>query len=141
MKLFSEDKAIVLLRYSLGVTFVWFGILKLFNVSPVLEVIKLAMPPVFAESQLFFFLLSLFEILIGVAFFMKRLTKLAAVAMILYLLVATFSVLFTQGFSPRFPLLSFAGEFVMKNFVLMAAGLVLLTHSVDKKVEEKKQNE
>lgn len=140
MPFLSQDRAIRILQYSLGVTFVWFGILKLFNSSPVLPIIKAAMPPVVAESQLFFFLLSLLEIVIGVGFLANRFVKIVAIIMIAHLLVATTSVLFTQGFDPRFPVLSLPGEFVMKNLVLMSAGLVLLSHhSVHKSKEEKKE--
>ncbi len=40
--------------------------------------------------------------------------------MIAHLFVATASVLISQGFDPQFPILSLAGEFVLKNLVLIA---------------------
>ena len=65
------------------------------------------------------------EILLGVAFLANRFVRLASIVMIVHLLIATISVLITQGFDPRFPILSLSGEFVVKNLVLMAAALVL----------------
>jgi uncharacterized membrane protein YkgB len=122
----SHERTIIFLRWALGATFLWFGVLKLFNASPVLEIIKNALPPVLGESQLFMLALSFAEIMIGVAFLANRLVKVAAIVMIIHLTIATIAVLFTQGFEPRFPVLSLAGEFVVKNLVLIAAGLILL---------------
>ena len=123
----SHETAFTLLKYALGVTFLWFGILKLFAVSPVQGIITAALPSVLGESELFFFALSLLEILIGMGFFLKRTVKLAATVMIGHVIVATISVLVTQGFAPRFPILSLPGEFVIKNLVLIASGILLVT--------------
>lgn len=140
MNLLPEHKAVRILQYTLGITFLWFGILKLFNASPVLNIIKLAIPPFLSDSQIFFFLLSLLEIAIGTAFLANRFVKIAAIVMIIHLLIASSSVLITQGFDPRFPVLSLEGEFVVKNLVLMAAGLVLIAHpSYAKRTEAKKE--
>lgn len=134
-----ENTSMTVLRLSLAITFLWFGILKLFNVSPAIKIIQLAMPAQLVHSQLFFFLLSALEICIGIAFFMPRLARFAAVVMILHLFIATISVLFTQGFDPRFPVLSLPGEFVVKNFVLIGAGLVIITHRSE--VSKQKKDE
>lgn len=135
---FLHNRALLILRWSLGITFCWFGVLKLFAVSPVQSIMVAALPPVFAESQLFLFLIAFLEILIGIAFFANKAIKLATIVMIGYLLLTTIAVLVTQGFSPRFPVLSLAGEFAVKNLVLMAGGLILIT---EKEVKEKQKPE
>jgi uncharacterized membrane protein YkgB len=122
----SYDRVVTLFRLSLGITFLWFGMLKMFNVSPILNIIKVALPPFLGESQFFLFILSLVEVLIGIAFLANRYVKIASIVMIIHLAIASLAVLFTQGFDPRFPLLSLAGEFVVKNLVLMTAGLFLV---------------
>ncbi len=132
----SHKLALSLLRYSLGIVFFWFGILKLFNASPVIEIIERALPPMLGESELFMFSLAFVEMLIGIAFLANRFVKLAAFVMIGHLLVATGSVLITQGFTPRFPVLSFAGEFVVKNIVLIAAGVILIAEKNEKTSEK-----
>ncbi len=132
MNLFSRDNALTLLRWSLGITFLWFGVLKLFNVSPVLPMIREALPAFLASSNLFMFSLAILEIVIGVLFLIKKFVKLTAIIMILHLAVATGSVLITHGFNPWFPVLSLAGEFVVKNLVLMAAGFVLLVEQSER---------
>jgi uncharacterized membrane protein YphA (DoxX/SURF4 family) len=137
----SLSRALTYIRFSLGVTFLWFGVLKLFNASPVLDIIRKAMPTPLAESQIFMFALALLEILIGLAFLTHKFVKLASIIMIGHLLVATASVLITQGFSPRFPILSLAGEFVVKNLVLIAAGLALFTQKSDEPSHKTKETQ
>lgn len=119
-------RAIMFLRYALGITFLWFGILKLFNASPAILLIKTALP-IIVDMPIFFLTLALLEIVLGVAFITNRLVKIAAVVMIGHLLIASITVLFTQGFNPWFPILSLEGEFVVKNLVLIAAGFVLFS--------------
>lgn len=125
-KYVHEDQTILLLRLSLSLTFIWFGALKLFGVSPVSELIKSAMPAGVGSNELFFLVLSIMEIVIGVGLLIKPLVKLFSVILIGHLIVATLSVLVTQGFSPAFPILTFPGEFVAKNLVLITAALVLI---------------
>lgn len=123
-----HERSLVLMRFALGIVFIWFGVLKLFSVSAVQGMIRLALPAFLSQSQPFWLALSLLEIFIGVGFFLPRLVKLTSVVMLGHLLIATITVLLTQGFSPRFPVLSLEGEFVIKNLVLMTSGLVLLAH-------------
>ncbi len=125
------------LRIALGITFVWFGVLKLFNASPATEMIIHSMEPVFKANNLFFFALSILEISIGVLLLMNRFVKPVSVVMMGHLTVATLLVLVTQGFSPRFPILSLEGEFVVKNLVLIAAGLSLFFEKKETDIQEK----
>ena len=136
---FFHTRSVMLLRLALGVTFFWFGILKLFNVSPMQEVIAKAFP-VIGESQFLLFLFALVEILLGVAFLANRFVRIAASLMIIWLLIVTLAVLVTQGFEPRFPVLSLVGEDVLKNLVFIAAGLVLLSEGKNKAVEGGKKD-
>jgi putative oxidoreductase len=133
MNILSQEKAFTLLRWSLGFTFFWFGILKLFNSSPVFLIIKNAVPESVGNSAIFYLMLGIIEIVIGLGFLANRYVRPIIILMILHLFGATLSVLFTQGFQPYFPVLSLPGEFVVKNLVLMAAGLVLFTQKIEKK--------
>jgi uncharacterized membrane protein YphA (DoxX/SURF4 family) len=121
----------MLLRVTLGVVFLWMGILKLFNVSPVQNALSNAIPAL-GESQLLLFSAAFFEILIGAAFLSNKFVKAAAIVMAIHTFVITFAVLFTQGFAPRFPVLSLVGEHAVKNFVLIAAALTLLSEKDEK---------
>lgn len=123
--------ALTFLRVSLGIIFVWMGILKIFNVSPVQDSLINAFPSL-GESQLLLFCVGFFEILVGAAFLANKFVKIAAIVMCIQLLFVTAAVLFTQGFAPRFPVLSLIGEHVLKNLALIAAGLVLIAEKEEK---------
>lgn len=125
MKVF-HNRSVMFLRISLGIVFVWMGVLKLFNVSPVQEILANAIPGL-GESQLLLFAAAFFEILIGAAFLANKFVKIAAIVMAIHVLISTLAVLATQGFAPRFPVLSLAGEHALKNLVFIAAALVLLS--------------
>ncbi len=138
---FLHTRALLLLRVSMGIGFFWFGILKLFNVSPVLEIIENTFPPVLGHSQIFLLVIALIEILIGLSFLSNRFVKLASSVMIVSLLFISIPIFISFGFEPRFPILSLAGELVLKNFVLMAAGLVLIAKKSEiPQFEERKKD-
>lgn len=124
---FLHKRSLLLLRISLGVTFLWFGVLKLFNVSPVLEIIRASFPNGIGESQLFIFLIAFIEILIGATYLSNRYVKLASIVMIISLIIVSTASCLSSCFDPRFPILSLIGESLIKNLVLMAAGLVLIS--------------
>jgi putative oxidoreductase len=137
----THERVLVVLRWSLGLVFLWFGILKLFNTSASLDLFKASLPPVFGESQLYYFSIALLEIIIGGALIAHKVVKFVVIVMILHLIGETIFVFATQAFDPRFPVLSLAGELVLKNFVLIAAGLLLLVEREKREEKEKPKPE
>lgn len=123
---FAQKYSFDLLRFSLAITLIWFGVLKIIDASPVETIVFEAMPPFIATFPWFFLLLGIGEAVIGIGLVMRRLVPYASLLLILHLVIATLSVLITQGFSPTFPLLTLEGEFVVKNAVLIAGAFVLL---------------
>lgn len=115
-----------LLRVSLGVVFIWFGALKVTNATPVAALVAGTMP--WVDPAWFVPLLGAIEVVVGVALIAGR--RLTAVSCILVAhLAATFLVLLMQpqvAFQHGNPLLlTTEGEFVVKNVVLISAGIVL----------------
>lgn len=125
MKSKTEKISLRLLKYAFALIFIWFGVLKLISSSPALFMIEQALPFNLGKSSLVMLFIAVFEILIGVGLLFDRFLRLAAFLMMAHLLVATLSVLITQGFAPAFPALSLAGEFVIKNLALMAGGMII----------------
>jgi uncharacterized membrane protein YkgB len=116
-----------LLRASLAAVFFWFGVLKLTNVSPVVEMLNETMP-LLARSP-FIEMLGLAEMMISVGLVIDRFKNQAATLMIVHLL-CTLGVLVLAPslvFAPSFPVLTIQGEFLVKNLVLIAAGLVVIS--------------
>src|SRR5918994_3858739 len=115
----------LLLRLSLGIVFVWFGLLKAFSASAVGGLVATTVP---FESSWFVPVLGVVEVVIGLAFVTGRLMR-AMLPLFVLQLAGTFLVLIVLpevAFENDNPLmLSIVGEFVVKNLVLLSAGLVV----------------
>jgi putative oxidoreductase len=122
--------SVPLLRVSLGVVFIWFGALKFTNSTPVAELVANTVP--FLPARWFVPALGAFEVALGLALLVGRWLGIVALLMVGHL-SGTLLVLVTQphvAFKDGNPLmLTMTGEFVVKNLVLMAAGLVLAAAS------------
>ncbi len=117
---------IPVLRWALAVTFIWFGALKLFDVSPVSDLV--AATVYFLDPAWFVPALGVVEILVGLGLLLRVWLRLVLAVMSLQL-VGTFLVFFLlpdvafQGGNPL--LLTTEGEFVVKNTVLLGAAMVV----------------
>jgi putative oxidoreductase len=122
----ARPRATFLLRLSLAAVFFWFGVLKLADVSPVTELLRGSLP--FLARSPFIELLGVAEMIIAAGLVVDRLSKQAAVLMVLHLICTLGVVLISPSlvFAPRFPVLTMQGEFLAKNLVFIAAGLVVL---------------
>jgi putative oxidoreductase len=115
-----------LLQGSLGAVYLWFGALKLTDHSPVHALLQAAYGSL--VTQPLYVALALFEIALGLVLLTGTLRRWAALAAIFHLL-GTFSILAVApvlAFAPAFPALTMAGEFIVKNVVLIAAAGALL---------------
>lgn len=114
-----------MLRLSLALVFFWFGALKIMDVSPVMQLLQNSFP--FLAASPYIELLGLTEIFIAVGLMTDRLLSQTIWLMTLHLLgtLAVVAVAPRVIFAPAFPVLTMEGEFVAKNFVLIAAGLVV----------------
>ena len=115
----------LLLRLSLGTVFVWFGLLKVLSASAVGGLVATTVP---FESSWFVPVLGVVEVVIGLAFVTGRFMRAMLPLFVLHL-AGTFLVLIVLpevAFENDNPLmLSIVGEFVVKNLVLLSAGLVV----------------
>jgi uncharacterized membrane protein YkgB len=114
-----------LLRYSLGLTFIWFGLLKPLGMSPAAELVAntvYVVPP-----ELFVPILGWWEVLIGLCLLYRPLIRLG-VLLLFVQMPGTFLPLVllpeaTWTAAPYAPTLE--GQYIMKNLVLIAAALVV----------------
>mgnify|MGYP000458344350 CR=1 FL=1 len=114
-----------LLRLSLALIYTWFGVLKLFGLSPADALV--ARTVTFIPFEVFFPLLGVWETAIGLGFLFPRTTPIALVLMALQMpgtflpLLMAPDVVFT-----RFPIgLTLEGQYIVKNLVLIAAGIAV----------------
>jgi uncharacterized membrane protein YkgB len=115
-----------LLRISLGVVFLWFGLLKLFDVSPVSGLV--ANTIYWFDPDIVVPALGAFEVFVGACLVAGRLMRIALPLLVLQM-AGTFMVLVLLpdvAFRDGNPfLLTVEGEFVVKNLVLLSAALVI----------------
>lgn len=120
-----RDLAYKALKWSLAIVFIWFGLLKLFGVSPVADLVFAATP--FLRGLPYgFTLLAFFEVAVGVGVLVRRTASVSAALIIVHLVIASVAVLVhPMAWDHRFPLLSVEGEFVVKNAVLVTAAWLI----------------
>ncbi|TSC89286.1 MAG: hypothetical protein G01um10143_667 [Parcubacteria group bacterium Gr01-1014_3] len=125
--------AVPILRVCLGIVFLWFGLLKVFGVSPVVGLIQETY--YFFPTKEFILILGIWEAAVGLGLIFN--IALRATLALLWLQMAgtlfTFILkpaMFFSGYNPL--LLTVEGEFVIKNLVLISAGLVIGGYGVKK---------
>jgi uncharacterized membrane protein YkgB len=120
--------AVPLLRISLGIVFVWFGMLKILDLSPVSGLV--AKTVYWVDPDLVVPGLGVLEVTVGVLLLFGRALRLAILLLVAQMAgtFLTFLVLPNVTFRHGNPLLlTVEGEFVVKNLVLLSAALVVGT--------------
>ncbi len=124
-------KGILLLRISIGIIFLWFGVLKFFpGLSPAeslaINTIKLLSLGLLSE-QFIIFGLAAWESLIGLGLVFNKFMRITL--LLLYLqMIGTLSpiFLFPAEVFTQFPYaLTLEGQYIFKNMVVISAGIVL----------------
>jgi len=115
----------LVLRISLALVFIWFGALKPLGISPAEELVKRTvywLPP-----ELFLPVLGFWEVAIGVCLLYRPLIRAAVLLLFLQMpgtmlpLILLPDVCFTN-----FPFgLTLEGQYIIKNLILISAGLVI----------------
>ncbi|HEY3247818.1 MAG TPA: DoxX family membrane protein [bacterium] len=121
-----REHGVLILRIALGIVFIWFGALKIIGRSPVGDLV--AHTVYWVDPSWFVPLLGMWEVVVGVGLLVG-----VALRLVLFLfwlqMAGTFLVLLLRpdlAFQQGNPLLlTTTGEFVIKNLVLIAAGLVV----------------
>jgi putative oxidoreductase len=116
-----------MLRVTLAFVFVWFGALKIFDVSPAADLVAKSLP--FMPARAAVLLMGLVELAVGLALLSGWAIRVALVIFFAQM-VGTLLMLVLQpgvSFEDGNPLqLSLTGEFIVKNLVLITAGLVIV---------------
>lgn len=125
--------AVPTLRVCLGVVFFWFGLLKVFGVSPVVGLIQETY--YFLPTEELVLILGIWETLIGLGLLFNVALRVTLALLWFQLAGTLFAAIlapsvFFGGFNPF--LLTMEGEFIVKNLVLISAGLVIGGYGVKK---------
>ncbi|MDX1691982.1 MAG: DoxX family protein [Acidimicrobiia bacterium] len=126
IRAFLKRWSLPVLRWSLGIVFVWFGALKIFGVTPVTDLV--ADTVYWFDPDWVVPALGVFEVLVGVGL-VTGLAPRIVLGLLVLQLAGTFLVFVVQpdvAFEDGNPLLlTVEGEFVAKNLVLIAAAFVI----------------
>lgn len=125
-----EKYGVNLLRISLGIVFIWFGILKPLGLSPAEQLaddLVAAAGWWIPGNELFYPTLAIVEVAIGVLFLFKRTLRIA-IFLLMIQMPLTMMPLFilpnaTWSIFPIAPTLE--GQYIIKNLVLISAALVI----------------
>ena len=119
-----------ILRFGLGVIFVWFGALKLFpGLSPAEELVRNTI--YFFDPDFFLPILAIWEVLIGVGFliglFTNRFQRLTILLLFLQMPGTALPLVILPEVSwTSFPFgLTLEGQYIIKNLALIGSALVL----------------
>ena len=115
----------LLLRYSLAITFIWFGLLKPLGLSPAEDLV--AKTAFWFSPDWFVPVLGWWEVAIGVLLLSRRTVRLALLLLVLQIpgtflpLVLLPDITFTA-----FPYgLTLEGQYIIKNLILIAAAIAV----------------
>lgn len=115
----------VFLRISLGIIFVWFGLLKVFGQSPVNDLV--ARTVYWFDPKVFIPILGWWEAAIGACFLLPPMIRIGIFLLFLQI-GGTFLplVILPQVCFQKFPfVLTMEGQYIVKNLLIISAALVI----------------
>lgn len=128
---FFRTVSVPFARFGLFVVFFWFGLLKVYGLSPASELVEQLFSQTipFMPFETFMILFGLFECLIGVLFLIKGLERLVLPLLLLHM-VTTFMPLFalSQVTWSGFMVPTLEGQYIIKNLAIIAAAIGIAAH-------------
>ncbi len=127
---FMQRWGTLALRVSMGIIFIWFGILKPLGVSPAEPLVLATVDwmPLF-EPKTWLHIIGWWEVAIGVLFLFRRTLRIA-IGLMAMQMVGTFlpliilpDVTFQSGLIPFGPTME--GQYIIKNLLIISAALVI----------------
>jgi uncharacterized membrane protein YkgB len=128
---FFRRVSIPLARFGLFVIFFYFGLLKVLGLSPagplVADLLARTIP--FISPSVFILLFGMFEMLIGILFFIKGMERIVIPLLFLHML-ATFLplILLPEVTWLKWGVPSLEGQYIIKNLALIAAAVGIAAH-------------
>lgn len=133
------EKTITLIRISIGIIFLWYGMLKFFpSLSPAEELATKTMDMLLfglIEHTISIKLLALWEVLVGIGFILGVYTRYVVVLFLVHM-ICTFTplVLLPEVSFTHAPYaFTIVGQYIVKNIVFVLAGILIYQNEVYKK--------
>jgi len=118
-------------RWAIFIVYVWFGLLKVFGLSPagplVTSLIQNTLP--FITPGTFIVLFGLFEILIGVLFVVKGLERLVMPLLLIHLITTLLPLFILPAITWSGILVpTMEGQYIIKNVLIIATAMGIASH-------------
>ena len=136
------NSTIKLIRFSLGIIFLWYGMLKFFpTFSPAEELATRTIDIMFfglINPLLSIKLLAILEISIGIGFLLGFYTRVVTVVFIGHM-ICTFAPLFLLpelSFTHAPYAFTLVGQYIVKNIVFILAGILIYQNEIEAKISK-----
>lgn len=113
-------------RFSLFLVFFWFGILKVFHISPASPLAKalIAKTVGIQHFDTLFLILALLECLIGILFLFPKATRIVVPLLFLHMLIVCSPLVFIPHYTwQSFLVPTLEGQYIIKNAVVIALAI------------------
>lgn len=111
-----------LLRWAFAIVYVWFGALKLANLSPAHDLVELTLA--WTSISTVVTVLGMCEVILGIMFLVPRLTTVTLILFVIHI-AGTF-IPIASGLAVAYTALPYGltlvGQYIIKNLVFLAAG-------------------
>jgi uncharacterized membrane protein YkgB len=136
VSVFLKNRAITLLRLSMAIIYIWYGVLKIIGISPAEELVFRATH--WMGTHHFVTFLGFIEVLIGLFLAIKKFLRLGLILLFLQF-PGTFLPLFLNP-EDCFTFIPFGltleGQYIFKNLILISGGLILISSLHNKEVQK-----
>lgn len=144
-KSWISSNALNFLRVSIGVIYLWFGILKFFSgLSPAEDLAGKtlsAMTFYMVDESILLYILAVWECLIGLFFLINKKMRLVLPAMLIHMVgtLMPFFLFPNDTFTEIPYALTLVGQYIIKNFALITGAVILFVSLEDKNGESNKK--
>ncbi len=120
-----QQYGLLILRFSLAVVFIWFGLLKVIGGSPATELVKNIV--YWVDPTWFVPFLGWWEVVIGICFLWRPLLRVGILLMMIQMAGTFLPLVLLPGvvYEGSVVRLTLEGQYIVKNIVLIAAALVV----------------
>lgn len=122
----TQQVSVLLSRIALFVCYFWFGLLKVIGQSPASPLVKELFDKTIhgiMPFSSFIVLFGLFEMAIGVLFFIPKLEKIAIGVFALHIFTTALPLFILSGLWTKFLVPTLEGQYIIKNLALIACAL------------------
>lgn len=117
-------------RFGLFVVFFWFGALKVFDLSPASPLVHELFDKTitFMPFSIFIILFGIFEMIIGLMFIKKGLEREVIPLLFFHMFTTSLPLFMLRGTWNGFLVPTMEGQYIIKNLVIIAAGIAVAAH-------------